>query len=187
MAVTREAVETGLTDPEWPARLELFELSGNRRVLMDAAHNIDGATALADYLKQSHDRPALVFGWGRAVNTPAGRLDVVYTRRLFDDPVPGDDLRIPGDGLRVGPLGAQHLAKLKSAAGVPASVTSWLVSIDLPIEAETRGEAVRQFWSYVRELGPRELPTFVAPLRDELAMQAYVLGEQANLDPEEDS
>ena len=132
-------------------------------------------------------RPALVFGWGRAVNTPAGRLDVVYTRRLFDDPVPGDDLRIPGDGLRVGPLGAQHLAKLKSAAGVPASVTSWLVSIDLPIEAETRGEAVRQFWSYVRELGPRELPTFVAPLRDELAMQAYVLGEQANLDPEEDS
>jgi dihydrofolate synthase/folylpolyglutamate synthase len=63
VTVTPEAVETGLSSPEWPARLELFELSGGRRVLMDAAHNIDGATALAEYLKQFHaDRPALVFG-----------------------------------------------------------------------------------------------------------------------------
>ena len=36
------------------------------------------------------------------------------------------------------------------------------------------------------ELGPRELPTFVSPAGDELAMQAFVLGEEANLDPEED-
>jgi hypothetical protein len=45
---------------------------------------------------------------------------------------------------------------------------------------------VRQFWSYVLELGPAELPTFVSPSGDELAMQAFVLGEQANQDPEED-
>ena len=44
---------------------------------------------------------------------------------------------------------------------------------------------MRQFWSYVMELGPAELPTFVSPYGDELAMQAFVLGEQANLDPEE--
>lgn len=63
IALPRSAVEKGLTSPEWPGRLELFELNGGRRVLMDAAHNIDGATALADYLKQWHaDRPALVFG-----------------------------------------------------------------------------------------------------------------------------
>ena len=60
------------------------------------------------------------------------------------------------------------------------------VSVDLPVEAETPGEAVRQFWSYLRELGPRELPAFVAPLGDELAMQAFVLGEETNLDPEEE-
>jgi hypothetical protein len=45
---------------------------------------------------------------------------------------------------------------------------------------------VRQFWSHVRELGPAELPTFVWPSGDELAMQAFVLGQEANQDPEED-
>jgi hypothetical protein len=60
------------------------------------------------------------------------------------------------------------------------------VSLDLPIEASTPAEAVRLFWSYVMELGPRELPTFVSPAGDELAMQAFVLGEEANQDPEED-
>jgi hypothetical protein len=63
---------------------------------------------------------------------------------------------------------------------------TWLVSLDLPIEAPTAAEAVRQFWSYLRELGPEELPTFVSPTDDELAMQALVAGEPVNLDPEED-
>ena len=38
----------------------------------------------------------------------------------------------------------------------------------------------------MQELGPRELPAFVSPSHDELAMQAYVLGAEANQDPEED-
>jgi hypothetical protein len=63
---------------------------------------------------------------------------------------------------------------------------TWLVSVDLPIEATTPAEAVRLFWSYVAELGPAELPAFVSPAGNELAMQAFVLGEEANLDPEED-
>ena len=63
---------------------------------------------------------------------------------------------------------------------------TWLVSLDLPIEAATPAEAVRQFWSYALELGPAELPTFVSPAGDELAMQAFVLGAEANQDPEED-
>jgi dihydrofolate synthase/folylpolyglutamate synthase len=61
--LTREAIETGLARPNWPARLERFTLPGGGQVLMDAAHNIDGATALADYLKRWHaERPVLVFG-----------------------------------------------------------------------------------------------------------------------------
>jgi dihydrofolate synthase/folylpolyglutamate synthase len=61
--LTRTAIEAGLTRPDWPARLELFTLAAGRRVLMDAAHNIDGATALADHLRCWHpERPALVFG-----------------------------------------------------------------------------------------------------------------------------
>ena len=63
---------------------------------------------------------------------------------------------------------------------------TWLVSLDLPIEATSAAEAVRQFWTYVAELGPRELPTFVSPAGDELAMQAMVAGVEVNLDPEED-
>jgi dihydrofolate synthase/folylpolyglutamate synthase len=61
--VTRAAIEAGLANPDWPARLELFTLPDRRRVLVDAAHNIDGATALGAHLRRWHpERPALVFG-----------------------------------------------------------------------------------------------------------------------------
>ena len=42
-----DAIERGLAEVTWPARLELIEISGGRQVLMDAAHNVDGARALA--------------------------------------------------------------------------------------------------------------------------------------------
>ncbi len=67
-----------------------------------------------------------------------------------------------------------------------APVRSWLVGVDLPVEADTPAEAVRRYWSYVRDLGPAELPAYVSPVEDELAMQAYLLGAEAPLDPEED-
>jgi hypothetical protein len=70
--------------------------------------------------------------------------------------------------------------------GLMRDRTAWLVSLTLPIEAPSRAEAVREFWTYVQALGPEELPAFVWPLGDELAMQAYLLGSQVNLDPEED-
>lgn len=63
---------------------------------------------------------------------------------------------------------------------------TWLVSVDLPIEAATPAEAVEQFWSFVRELGAAELPVFVWPTGDELAMRAYLGGEPHDLDPEDD-
>lgn len=63
---------------------------------------------------------------------------------------------------------------------------TWLVSVDLPVEAGTAAEAVVEFWRYLQRLGPDELPTFVSPLGDEYAMQAYVGGEPHDLDPEED-
>lgn len=63
---------------------------------------------------------------------------------------------------------------------------TWLVSVDLPIEAADPGEAVAEFWRFLRELGPGQLPTFVAPLGDELAMRAYLGGEPHDLDPEDD-
>jgi hypothetical protein len=65
-------------------------------------------------------------------------------------------------------------------------VNRWLVSVSLPIEAPSEAEAVAEFWRYVTELGPHELPAFVSPAGDELAMQAYVADEPAPQDPEED-
>lgn len=61
--IPRTAVERGLAAAEWPARLELLSLEGGRRVLLDAAHNPEGARALADYLRRWHpERPPLVIG-----------------------------------------------------------------------------------------------------------------------------
>jgi hypothetical protein len=119
--------------------------------------------------------PPVVFGLG--VVTRDGRIR--YTRRLFDEP-------LPGDGLAAGPLTGEAFAALVATAGPAAPVRTWLVGVDLPIEAESRAEAVRRYWSYLRDLGPGELPAYVAPVDDELAMQAYLLGTEAPSDPEED-
>jgi dihydrofolate synthase / folylpolyglutamate synthase len=55
------AIRTALSDVQWPGRLERFSFGGTE-FLLDAAHNPDGARALADYLAGSEWRDAtLVF------------------------------------------------------------------------------------------------------------------------------
>jgi hypothetical protein len=129
--------------------------------------------------------PPVVFGLGRVC---ADGRRVAYTHRSFDAPVPADDLADRGPGAH--PLDTTGYLALAGRIGadrrVDAAKREWLVSVDLPIEATSPAEAVRAFWTYVTALGPRELPAFVAPVGDELAMQAYVLGEPTNLDPEEE-
>ena len=61
IAVTEDAIEEALAGTEWPARLEMLTVDAGGRVLIDAAHNPDGANALADYLREWHpERPPLV-------------------------------------------------------------------------------------------------------------------------------
>ncbi|NLU80746.1 hypothetical protein HCA58_20745 [Micromonospora sp. HNM0581] len=110
-------------------------------------------------------------------------LVVAYTRRAFDEPVPADALLLTGP---VTALDRATFRELVDRLGPAPQRRTWLVSLDLPIEADSPAEAVRLFWAYVQELGPRELPAFVSPAGDELAMQAFVLGAEANQDPEED-
>jgi dihydrofolate synthase/folylpolyglutamate synthase len=63
IAVDQAAVERGLETAEWPARLEMLTLPGGKHVLLDAAHNAEGALALASYLRTWHpERPPLVIG-----------------------------------------------------------------------------------------------------------------------------
>lgn len=108
---------------------------------------------------------------------------VAYTRRSFDAPLPAAGLAVGGG---FGPVEPAAFQAVVDRLPAQPDARTWLVSVDLPIEADSPAEAVRLFWSYVRELGPRELPAFVSPSGDELAMQAFVLGEEANLDPEEE-
>ncbi len=63
IAIGRDAIERGLTSADWPARLELLTQPDGRQVLIDAAHNPEGAAALAAYLRKWHpEMPSLVVG-----------------------------------------------------------------------------------------------------------------------------
>jgi hypothetical protein len=125
-----------------------------------------------------------VVALARAGKSDGESVALTYLRRSFDAPVPPDGLVLTGD---VTPVETETFRRLAARLGAGRGTDrSWLVSVALPIEAATPAEAVRQFWSHVLELGPAELPTYVWPLGDELAMQVYVLGEEANQDPEEE-
>ena len=133
------------------------------------------------------DEVVLVSGGDEPQAVALGRFqapgEVTYTRRAFDEPVPAGDLKLTEP---VTALDRESFDRVAGRIGRPQSRTPWLVSVAMPIEAATPAEAVRQFWTYVAELGPAELPTFVWPSGDELAMQAFVLGVETNQDPEED-
>lgn len=62
IAMTDAAVRAGLTQADWPARLERFA-RGNIDILLDAAHNPAGARALASHLQEiGWSRITLLFG-----------------------------------------------------------------------------------------------------------------------------
>jgi len=120
----------------------------------------------------------------RAGKAEGGELVLTYQRRSFDTPVPATGLALTGEVTAVEPA---TFGRLSAGLGAGRGFgQAWLVSVALPIEAATPADAVRQFWSHVLELGPAELPAYVWPSGDELAMQAFVLGAEANQDPEED-
>ncbi len=122
---------------------------------------------------------------------------ISYAARFFDEPRPvpaGVAVVAAGEVVRIDEAQWTAFVDQRPATSTTGGASgdsshirqTWLVSLDLPIEASSAAEAVRQFWTYVTDLGPRELPTFVSPAGDELAMQAMVGGVEVNLDPEED-
>jgi dihydrofolate synthase/folylpolyglutamate synthase len=63
LAIPQAAIVHALEQVEWPGRLEQLTVAGGRRVLLDAAHNEEGARALGAYLARWHpDHPTLVVG-----------------------------------------------------------------------------------------------------------------------------
>jgi hypothetical protein len=130
-----------------------------------------------------------LFGLGRIVSLQATdeSATVRYTHRLLDDPLPVP--LPPFTGLTAIPADVfDGIAVLVPAnRRTDADRSEWFVSVAVPIEASSRAEAVREFWTYIDKLGPQELPAYVWPRGDELAMQSFVLGVPANEDPEEDA
>ena len=61
--VPPEAVVAGLERVRWPGRLDRRRLPDGRDLLLDAAHNLEGAASLAAFLKDEPEGPrVLVFG-----------------------------------------------------------------------------------------------------------------------------
>jgi dihydrofolate synthase/folylpolyglutamate synthase len=117
--VTRSAIEEGLADTKWPARLELMAVDNSRQVLIDAAHNADGARALAAYLKQWHpDQPLLVISVMRDKDVD----DIL----AFLVPVTGDVIATQAPSPRALPATdlARRVAELQSNAGRAPSVVA---------------------------------------------------------------
>ncbi|GAB3645052.1 hypothetical protein [Glycomyces tarimensis] len=111
-----------------------------------------------------------------------GRIDggaVAYRRRLNELSKPAD----ADEGWNE--LDGEAWERLVAALPTAERKRDWLVSLSIPVEAFDRAEAVRRFWSYTRSLGPKELPTFVAPYGRELEGTAFLLGVEHEQDPEE--
>jgi dihydrofolate synthase/folylpolyglutamate synthase len=63
VAIGTRAIVDGLTTVTWPGRLEHRTLANGREIVLDAAHNPAGASALASYLRTlGGPAPTLVFG-----------------------------------------------------------------------------------------------------------------------------
>ncbi len=63
LPLSTSAITAGIRDVRWPGRLQMLELPGGRRILLDAAHNPAGAWALARYLTREFPEPLpIVFG-----------------------------------------------------------------------------------------------------------------------------
>lgn len=56
------ARQKGAVSCRWPGRLEVVELPGNRRVVLEGAHNADGARRLRAFLDEVGERADFLFG-----------------------------------------------------------------------------------------------------------------------------
>lgn len=64
LPVSGEAIQSGLEHVQWPGRMQLLELNHERRILLDGAHNVAGATSLRALLETdyAHTPMALILG-----------------------------------------------------------------------------------------------------------------------------
>lgn len=103
LPVSESAITTGLSRVQWPGRMQTVKLPSGQTVLLDGAHNLAGASLLAEHLKTNFpdSRPALVIAilgdkdWAGMANTLSP-----LSNRILLPPIQSDRALPPGDLLR---------------------------------------------------------------------------------------
>ena len=102
--VAQETILAGLSRVQWPGRMQLATTPGGQTLLLDGAHNIPSAEALAAAFKQQFPaaQPAMVFGvladkdWRRL-----GEILAPLARRILLVPVKSDRTLPPAELVHV--------------------------------------------------------------------------------------
>jgi dihydrofolate synthase/folylpolyglutamate synthase len=116
--ISWDHILVGLLQVRWPGRLERIETDSGP-VLLDAAHNPDGTSALAEYLSETSESIALVFGvladkaWPEMIDTLAPLAKYrVYTAPKGRAPTPLESLNARHHGkMAANPIEAHDLAR----------------------------------------------------------------------------
>jgi dihydrofolate synthase/folylpolyglutamate synthase len=98
LRLDRQAIAEGARAARWPGRLERIELPDGGRILLDAAHNAEGAAVLADFLSQLPGKADLLFGvlTDKDASEMIGRLAPLLDRIVLTAP-PSDRARRPDE------------------------------------------------------------------------------------------
>jgi len=98
--VTNEAIRTGLSQVNWPGRLQLITRPSGQKILLDGAHNIAGAQVLGNSLRQYFPgvKPALILGILQDKDWEAiCRVLAPLASRILLAPVPSDRTANPDE------------------------------------------------------------------------------------------
>jgi len=137
LRLDHQAIAAGARSARWPGRLERIDLPNGGRVLLDAAHNAEGASVLADFLSQLPGKADLLFGVlaDKDATEMIGRLAPLVDRIVLTAP-PSERARrpeevaalLPGRAVEVEPdLGAALDRALSPGGTVVACGSIFLV------------------------------------------------------------
>lgn len=144
--IPQDAISQGLRRAQWPARLELAP--GTPAVLLDGAHNAQGADALADFMQTlPQGQRVLVFGtlldkdWQSMVKALAPHFDIILTvapqsPRAVDTRTLAGAFHAAQKPAEASPTLADAFARAKALAG-PSGLVIIAGSLYLAGEART--------------------------------------------------
>jgi dihydrofolate synthase/folylpolyglutamate synthase len=142
--VNYETIREGLSQVNWPGRLQLVTSPSSQKFLLDGAHNIAGAQTLADALKEYFPgaKPVLILGILQDKDWNAiCRILAPVASRILLAPVPSDRTANPAELLaacqRANPAISVHpYASLRAALSETTSDTFILITGSLYLVGE---------------------------------------------------